>query len=285
VRVRYPKKRQADVEAALWGWANFGGIGSRTRRGCGALFCPAFAPVNSSETTGWVQQRLFSYLEIESEKYDSDLRPWASIAYPPMVDRGHSGSPVEAWKGVIRLLASYRQLPPVGRRGTPNQPRTYSRSNWPEADSLRAITGDGIPEHMDSITTTQAFPRAELGLPYIIKFRSRTGDGRDSVNDCSVLPLDSSRVASPLILRPLAFGPQGSAAVPAIFLISPYALNGVKIQFRRSSKELRGSHYVTDPRLSLYMNSPLGPATDPRSPSGSAVEAFLAFAQEKGFRF
>ncbi|MGH8614681.1 MAG: type III-B CRISPR module RAMP protein Cmr1, partial [Gammaproteobacteria bacterium] len=35
---------QSDVEAAVWAWVNFGGIGARTRRGCGALFSKDFAP-------------------------------------------------------------------------------------------------------------------------------------------------------------------------------------------------------------------------------------------------
>lgn len=29
---------EKDVEAAIWAWVNFGGLGARTRRGCGTLF-------------------------------------------------------------------------------------------------------------------------------------------------------------------------------------------------------------------------------------------------------
>ena len=279
VRVRCPEKLHTDVEAALWAWANFGGVGSRTRRGCGALFCAEFAPASAQNTTAWMQERFSHYVEA-GPNYDPGLREWASLAWPALVNPVRPGPAVDAWKAVIRLLAEYRQLPPVGRRGTLGYPKTYSRSYWPEADSLRAITGQGIPEHMNTLTTTEAFPRAELGLPYMIKFRSGPGRAQDSANDCTVLPLHSSRVASPLILRPIALGPQGATAVPAIVWVASPKLDGVRIEFRGHKKELRGSQYVTDPRFGTYPNSPMGP-------SGSAVDGFLAFAQEKakGYKF
>lgn len=33
-----------EVEAALWAWINFGGVGARTRRGCGSLYCAKYSP-------------------------------------------------------------------------------------------------------------------------------------------------------------------------------------------------------------------------------------------------
>lgn len=30
----------AEVHAVLWAWVTFGGVGARTRRGCGAMYCP-----------------------------------------------------------------------------------------------------------------------------------------------------------------------------------------------------------------------------------------------------
>jgi hypothetical protein len=199
-----------------------------------------------------------------------------------LINRNQPGESLNAWKQAIKLLADYRQLPPVGRRGTPGAPRTFTRSNWPEADSLRAITGLGASDHLDVLTTTEAFPRAELGLPYVIKFRSRAGEQGDGANDCTVYPLEANRAASPVILKPLAFGADGKRAAPMLMLMSRYGANGVRIDFLSGRKEeRRGSQFVTDPRFARYRNSPMAG----RSPNGSAVEGLLAFADEKGFRY
>ena len=38
-----------ELESAVWAWVNFGGIGARTRRGCGSLFCSTYAPNSLAE--------------------------------------------------------------------------------------------------------------------------------------------------------------------------------------------------------------------------------------------
>src|ERR1017187_8727239 len=43
LHVRCPSFRRPEVVEALRAWVNFGGVGARTRRGCGALYCPALA--------------------------------------------------------------------------------------------------------------------------------------------------------------------------------------------------------------------------------------------------
>ena len=285
VRVWYPQEMEKEVKAALWAWANFGGIGARTRRGCGALFCKDFAPPDPRTTRAWTNNALSAYLD-DAGLCQPGPHEWASIEDGPLVNRA-SGKPVtaeEAWKKAVQTLAEYRQLPPHGRKGTPGKPYTYSRSYWPEADSLRAITGAGIPDHMNCLTATKAFPRAELGLPYLMKFKSKTGSTRDEVNNCTIFPLESGRKSSPVILRPIAFG-DGKSALPAILPISAGSVSGVRIEFGRSTTELRGPAYVTDPRLAEYDNSPMGPKAKPLSAKGSALEGFLAFAKTKGFQF
>ena len=37
VTITYPTQWSAEIEAALWAWETFGGLGARTRRGFGAL--------------------------------------------------------------------------------------------------------------------------------------------------------------------------------------------------------------------------------------------------------
>lgn len=43
LQLRYPPGLETDVRMALRYWLNFGGLGSRSRRGTGALFCESYA--------------------------------------------------------------------------------------------------------------------------------------------------------------------------------------------------------------------------------------------------
>ncbi|MCP1392984.1 MAG: type III-B CRISPR module RAMP protein Cmr1, partial [Methanothrix harundinacea] len=44
LELTYPEIISRDVEEAIWAWTYFGGLGARTRRGSGALYCNGFAP-------------------------------------------------------------------------------------------------------------------------------------------------------------------------------------------------------------------------------------------------
>ncbi len=277
LRLTCPENLSKDAEAALWAWSNFGGIGARTRRGCGALYCQQFAPPVAANISAWFRNQP-DYL-IRS---GNDPPDWATLFRAPLVKAVKPNDPLSAWLAGLRLLQEFRQLPPIGRSGTAGQATTYSRSYWPEADSLRAITGQGIPGHMTPQTTTDAFPRAEFGLPIQITFRSRAKSPLDEINNCTLLPEDkeSNRLASPLILRPLAFG-DGKQAVSAIHLVSRPTLAGVRVVFKekRLGEKSLGPASVARPDLAKYPRSPLQ-----GSASGSAVDAFLAFADKRGFR-
>ena len=83
-------------------------------------------------------------------------------------------------------------------------------------------------------------------------------------------------MASPVILRPLAFG-DGSRSLPMILRLvapgpAPLRLKGLPHEF--------GSQHISRPDLATYPGSPLRN----RSKAGSALEAFLTFAREQGFK-
>ena len=84
-------------------------------------------------------------------------------------------------------------------------------------------------------------------------------------------------MASPLILKPLALA--NGNAVPLILRLKTVDLAGVDLrQEGQESVSLPNPTYVRDKSLADYTGSPLA-----RSPNGSALEAFLAFARENGF--
>lgn len=268
-----------DVKAAVWAWVNFGGLGSRTRRGCGSLYCRELSPTdgNTESLKNWYKQRLESYSELHREP-----RAWPTLPDPDELlikeNKGQGINPLAAWAKSVEVLQNFRQKPGIGRRrksdGKPG------RSFWPEADSLRRLTGQSCSKHRQPTTTrNNAFPRAEFGLPIVFHFKDGPPRGNDPVG-CELLPpCDLGRMASPLILKPLAVRPD-----QAVSIILPLRTNlpgGVTVKYtdinNKETKKHFGYDYVRGSHLAAYPNSPLKFA----SSSGSALEAFLEYARSK----
>ena len=172
-------KCKDDVEAALWAWVNFGGLGARTRRGAGALFCHHYA--------GWNAKFVYG---------DGALRPWPTLKGGTIVwgPAKHATSAWEdAWDDVLQLYREFRQ----DRQGR-------GPTSWPEPDEIRAIRQNrGTP-------TKEGFPRGGLGLPILFHFkdpqRIEPPDQTLSVESYSGGGADREpgRMTSPVILKPLA---------------------------------------------------------------------------------
>lgn len=263
--VEHQEEHTKDVGASLWAWLNFGGIGARTRRGCGALYCATFAPqkVTPLDLKSWAVQKIREFaLELPQQ-----ARPWPKLWGLPITSQA-TESPMAAWKHAVELLKTYRQGEGVGRNvGARNRP---GRSRWPEADSLRQLTKLGDPRHLPSQTINErAFPRAEFGLPIIFHFK----DVADSANNCELYPRDKNRMASPIILKPLAYG-NGTQAVAMLLRLVVEPVKELEIRKGAVAPKL-GEADIRRPDLATYSNSPLQ-----GSSSGSAVDGFLRFARK-----
>ena len=275
LRILYRERDRYEVFAALWAWTNFGGIGARTRRGCGALLCDSLAPKSVAGLANWWT---FGKSFLKSPPAGASPE-WPRIARAPMASQTPM-APLAAWEAAVALMREFRQGENIGRnRGSaPNRP---GRSRWPEADSLRGITGQGDPRHQPSITVKEpAFPRAELGLPIVFHFK----DYQDAPNNSELYPQrdpESRRMASPVILRPWALA-GGTQALPMLLVLQAPGPQHLHLHFDggQSSSPPLGPAQIRRPDLTAYAGSPMAK----RSPSGSAVEAFAAFAREKGFR-
>lgn len=336
-----------DVESAIWAWVNFGGLGSRTRRGCGALYCGQFAPnVNTVEQfKEWYAKKLKEYA-IDLPKTP---RGWPTLPQePPLLkintdpmdfsqEEGKTDVPelCDAWYDAIDVLQKFRQGVKMGRNPGKSS-RKPGRSRWPEADSIRRITGQGSWRHLRSITGMKnAFPRAEFGLPIVFPFKSDTekidlryeaslnegiitkglskelqlsktaslqNEGESWIitdgakccritrkfkrheeyleveflkepDDCQLYPEGNERMASPLILKPLAIQ-QDRAYAMILLLVAPTV---EKVELKQGNSNLHIAPYsIRDRALSSYPASPMGG----RSAGGSALEAFMNFARE-----
>jgi CRISPR-associated protein Cmr1 len=262
----YDGQHQKDVHVALWAWLNFGGLGARTRRGCGALYCRDFAPPDGTPATvrQWVQESFKKY----AIKLPKDRQDWPTMWSFPIVGR-HPEPPMAAWRTAVDLLKVFRQGEGIGRN--PGHTRTKpGRSRWPEPDSLRTLTGLSEPRHMGTQTVAEpAFPRAEFGLPIVFHFTNN--DPADAANNCELYPKDGNRMASPVILRPLAVG-DGTTAVPMVLLLGVEPVHDVELRKIGVSPTI-GDSQIRRLDLATYANSPMKGTAD-----GSALGAFLKFA-------
>lgn len=278
LKLTYPDTVSQDVNAAVWSWVNFGGIGARTRKGCGALYCSELSPPDLNSISSWYKTHLETF-NINS----STTRKWPTLP-ARFLFRESKGNSWQGWKDVVGLMQTFRQGIDAGRNpgSSSNRP---GRSRWPEPESLRRITSSRSARHQ-RITTIpdDAFPRAELGLPIVFHFKDAgNGDPEDSELYPVVDGIERTRMASPLILRP-AICANGTIFQMVMPLRTPILDEVVlkKTKGEPRSRTIRGS------TLALYAKSPLGspvPGKVPRSSSGSALEAFLTFAKEKGNDF
>ncbi len=275
------------VEPALWAWVNFGGLGSRTRRGCGAIYCKDFAPGNLDSIDTWYRDRM--------PAATPGIRDWPTIpaqflCYP------QTGKPFDQWDRVIGLLRDFRQK--AGR--TPGHPRPPGpdRSWYPEPDTIRRITrthsaGHDPSQHLSGgKPLPDGFPRAEFGLPIVFKFLDdKNGDpkrttlqpyvggqetdkGTPDSPDVHVTDGEiAERMASPLVLRPLAL--TRDVAVAIILPLRTWGVGHVAL-VNDNKTDLTPRHVVPvcDAAFVGYPDSPIRGLTT----CGSAVEAFLTLA-------
>ncbi len=202
-----------EIQATLWAWETFGGIGARTRRGFGAL---KLSKKNEIQQTN----EMFTSVESLREKasiYIYSGKPPKSIPY---LDKNlrfavtdENPNKTEVWKTLVEKYKSFRQQ----RKGT-------GRSKWNEPEVIRNLTNqrlktaDPKDSHESIEPDFEKFPRAEFGLPIVFQFHyedtwktRRTNsddenvDPRKTILKVSDLPNQKrERFSSPLILRPIA---------------------------------------------------------------------------------
>ena len=194
--ISFHKDFQEEIEAALWAWETFGGIGARTRRGFGALQLLKIdnkdytdLPVsNSNNIRSWIEKRLAD-AQYVAKGIAPDGVTYLNNNLQFKVTRSFENS-FDCWNNLIKRLSGFRQFP-MGRD---------KRSKWPEAETIREIT-DKRDNNFSPLSHPQKFPRAAFGLPIVFHFRSDDiGDPDDTTLQRS--EKEKERLASPLILRP-----------------------------------------------------------------------------------
>lgn len=209
LEISYKKEKgiDDDINAALWAWETFGGIGGRTRRGFGALQCimKDGLPVESPE-----YESIEGSIKKGLEKHIPANGIWSTgVPFLKINDSNYKLTEnkidsTTALKDLLDALKEFRQ-----NRRTGNNPNAPGRSYWPEPENIRKIKNQRIPRHQPLPNQIpNKFPRAKFGLPIIFHFKDTNRQNPAATNfdpsDTSLEGAEYERLASPLILRPLA---------------------------------------------------------------------------------
>jgi CRISPR-associated protein Cmr1 len=206
-----------EVEAALWGWETFGGIGARTRRGFGAITCTS---VLASLPPSPDPDKVIAWIADEAAKHqDKESAQGGKLLWHRNVPRLHYStarvpplafnSPMDAWEHLYSALREFRQYR-IDKKTLKTSP--YGGSVWPEPDEIRRLTKLGSKAL--GKPATGKFPRAVFGLPIIFQFKD------EPIQPVTLKPSSHDRLASPLILRPLKCA-NGQCVALAVLLKTP----------------------------------------------------------------
>jgi CRISPR-associated protein Cmr1 len=189
-----PQIEKSDLENATKLWFLFGGVGARTRRGCGSLYCAEL--METFQSVEAIAEFVYR-AGIEEEK-DYGASPWPRLKGGALfLSASSETDPTVAWKRLLDRYAGFRQGRDIGRaHGHGNRP---GRSYWPEADALRRITGTVHGRHAPVHTAGNWFPRGAYGMPVEFEFRNEPTDplGRKFF----LQPQTNERWPSPVIMK------------------------------------------------------------------------------------
>jgi CRISPR-associated protein Cmr1 len=181
-------QRQSVFDAVTL-WVLFGGVGARTHRGCGSLYCPEI--VSRFRT----MEQIKGYLDSLVGDQASDSLPFARLAGARLLYKPDKDGPVKAWNHLLTAYRDFRQLRNPGTK--PNRP---GRSWWPEPDALRRMSGAAAEGHEPVHPAGSWFPRSAYGMPVQFEFHNAIGDPSGKY---FVQPRGKERWTSPVILKSL----------------------------------------------------------------------------------
>lgn len=226
-------QKEQVIETLQW-WANFGGLGFRTRKGLGAI--------HVSQSTDFPE---ICEILTETEIQETGCK----ISF---IKNTVSNNPLAQLESGIKKLSDFRQAINIARNPSTDTSKPAGRSYWSEPDAIRLITGkyldlteenklnrptEKVKNHKPVHQAKELFPRSLFGLPIIYKFmndeyydkkdpkdrtenrmRIQTPDKREPLQ-ATVSPEYGERLASPLIIRPFY---KGFNQWIAIALLLPY---------------------------------------------------------------
>lgn len=297
------------VRDAIWLWLTFGGYGARTRRGFGALHAEA---VNYEEAYKILARAAASRPLVDRptlagcvvlegppnqrpafhqvQNVPRGGPPRRNIGAPQPVNQPAAGAG-HALDVMLGALHEFRQGTTFGRN--PGEKSRPGRSRWPEADSLRALSGGNFHVHqIDESFRRASAPRAQFGLPMNVTFI--TEDDKKA-NGSIASTGNGGRWASPLILRPVCV--EKGKYVPVVLMLAGHRPDTAWVSVKDASTAQpggrRGARGAGEQRTTevsvIYDDTIHGGARTPVREAlrqrGSALDAFAQWLiDSKKFR-
>ena len=221
LELEFPNDYEKDVEAALWAWQTFGGIGARTRRGMGAIECTHIddvpqKPVTGSEYGKYIRKKLETW--IEEGDFPLGVPHLSRVSVFKLTGNQNYQTGIEALRNIIGQYKRFRQSRPGGG---PHP----GRSHWPEPDLIKDCFPKKTFRHPPGHKVQGKAPRAVFGLPIIIRFKEYNDGGHEDPDDTTIQGVGKiDRLASPLIIRPVLLN-EGFAGLAVLLEWKPLNAN------------------------------------------------------------
>lgn len=203
--LRYPKEFAEDIETTLRLWILFGGLGARTRRGCGSLRCDGLTrDIASPEALeGWVRK-----IAPKGPSRGTSNHPVLHNSALALKALGakEPDAIVPEWKRLIDAYGDFRQREGIGRANRSRETNRPGRSYWPEPDVIRRrVKMPRDAKHQPRHPAESWCPRAAYGMPLGIEFRNEPSDPKGRFE---IRPKDkeTDRWPSPVILKLASLG-------------------------------------------------------------------------------
>ena len=228
---------KAEIENSVKLWLLFGGLGARTRRGCGSLYCPEVMKEFQNE------KELGSFVKklARDSSYGLHESPFPILGNCTLATRvsPEKSNPASEWRSFLDSYGMFRQGRGVGRnQGQGNRP---GRTRWPEADAIRRITGDASSLHNSVHPAGNWFPRGAFGMPILSKFKNTP---KEPTGTFYLQPEGKERWPSPVFLKVIKLN---NTSTLRVCLILNHAI---------PQSELTGDH-LNKPHLLTEQEAPM----------------------------
>jgi CRISPR-associated protein Cmr1 len=230
LEICYPGNLKQDVQAALWAWETFGGLGARTRRGFGAL---QLVSIDDESVTALARDQVEIWLRNQLQQHVVSGRWPENVPHLSrnlrmkviVPSRSQPSSSIQVWNELIQCLQDFRQ----------KRHKRMGLSLWPEANEIRHRLNRAIkwPPRFKLPRLVHKFPRAVFGLPIVFHLphdkdlpaKSFTIQGKPDPDSASKKTFE--RMASVLILKPIPCDNGGAVGIAAVLdapVSPPYGL-------------------------------------------------------------
>lgn len=205
LNIKYPQKYAQEVLNSLKLWVLLGGVGARTRRGTGSLYCEELMQSYHKASD------ILEFVRSIASTNQAGRLPYARLDGFKFYYKEFDGVPANIWHALLTSYGQYRQnrkpapsksAPPKNGQSKGGQTKP-GRSYWPEPDAIRKITEKNAKRHELQHDDCEKpwFPRAALGLPIITKFTTSGDPGEGGGISLETDIGTGDRFPSPVILK------------------------------------------------------------------------------------